>query len=231
MKVTVSLIAFATCATASAQSITTLYASDDTGVFGGGVYFDVTVAAHPLLVTSFDINTSIDAGQAFGFEVYTLAGTYSGNETNGGLWTLRSTGTGVSAFIDQPSHVTLSSSFQLDANTTNGMAIALRGSPGDAPHRYTNSKVTHNYSNGDVALSLGSASNVLFGGPVFTPRIWNGTIHYDAVPEPAPIAALALGLLAVLACGRNRRPVFPVLSITWIYRRYSEYLPDLASWS
>ena len=55
---------------ALAQSITTLFASNNSGSPGGGVYFDVTVAAAPLIITGFDVNTTLAAGSSFGFQVY-----------------------------------------------------------------------------------------------------------------------------------------------------------------
>src|SRR5690606_16840025 len=35
-----------------------------------------------------------------------------------------------------------------------------------------------NYSNADLSMALGAASNVPFTGGIFSPRIFNGTIHY-----------------------------------------------------
>ncbi len=52
--------------------------------------------------------------------------------------------------------------------------------------------------NADVTLTLGSATNVPFTGNVFSPRVWNGTVRYDVVPEPATLGLLVLGGLALL---------------------------------
>ena len=54
------------------------------------------------------------------------------------------------------------------------------------------------YSNSDLTLTIGTSSNVfLSAGTVFTPRVWNGTFTYNVVPEPGPLALLAVGGLAV----------------------------------
>ena len=190
---------------ALAQSITTLFASNNSGSPGGGVYFDVTVAAAPLIITGFDVNTTLAAGSSFGFQVYNLLGTSVGNETNPGAWTLMSAGTGVSAGLDAPSAVTLDTSFQLNGSTTYGMALSLQGGPGSASHAYTNGTGgNQNYSNADIALSLGTASNVLFTAPLFSPRVWNGTIHYSQVPEPATFVAIGAGLALLVGLRRRK---------------------------
>src|SRR5688572_19329110 len=93
-------IALLVASLASAQSITTLYATNNSGSAGGAVYFDVAVAGNSLTVTGFDVSTS--APGSFGFQVWTILGTYVGNETNQGLWTLAGTGTGTGAGLNLP---------------------------------------------------------------------------------------------------------------------------------
>ena len=86
-------------------------------------YFDVTAAANPITVTAFDINTSF-TGSFSNMQVWVLPGMTSvGNETNPGLWTQVATGSGTGAGVDLPTHVTLSSSFVLNAGTLNGIAL------------------------------------------------------------------------------------------------------------
>jgi len=183
-------------AAAAGQSITTLFGSNNSGSAGGGVYFDATVAANPLRVLSFDVNTTATAGTPFGFEVYTRPGTYVGFTGSPNGWTLMATGTGTSAGRDQPSPVTLAAPFDLAASGVTGIAVSLRGGPGNASQAYTNGTGSNqHYQNADLALDLGAASNVLFSGSAFTPRVWNGTIYYSVIPEPAALALLALGLL------------------------------------
>ncbi|MEZ4857704.1 MAG: hypothetical protein R2781_02725 [Flavobacteriaceae bacterium] len=88
-------------------------------------------------------------------EVYSLVGTYVGNEGNAGAWTLSATGSGTaSGVVDTPSNAVLDVPVTLTAGTTYGMALVL-----DATHAhyYTNGDGTNqNYSNADVATFLRS---------------------------------------------------------------------------
>ncbi len=171
------------------SQITTLFASNNNGSPGGANYFDVTVAANPITVTALDINTS--ATTAFSnVRVYVLPGMTSvGNETNMALWTQVATGSGTGAGQDVPTHVTLSNPFVLNAGTLYGIAVVA--DPAISLF-YTNGNGSNqNYSNADLSLVLGSATNVPFTAPVFSPRVWNGTIYYTGGPcggSPTPTA-------------------------------------------
>ncbi len=159
-------------------SLSTLYASGNNGSPGGAVYFDITVGPTDIEITEIDINT--DATNAFSMDVYTIEGTSVGNEANQGAWTLSSTAEGVGAGQGNPSNAVLASPITLSANTTYGMALVL-----DATHShyYTNGNGTNeNYSNDDLSLALGGATNAPFTSPVFSPRVFNGTLHYVGGP-------------------------------------------------
>ena len=123
--------------------------------------------------------------------VYVLPGMSSvGNETNMALWTQVATGSGTGAGQDLPTHVTLSNSFVLNAGTLYGIAVVA--DPAITLY-YTNGNGSNqNFSNADLSLVLGSATNVPFTAPVFSPRVWNGTIYYSTgscgSPTPTPTA-------------------------------------------
>ncbi|MCG2431814.1 HYR domain-containing protein [Aequorivita xiaoshiensis] len=157
-------------------SLTSLFASGNNGAMGGAVYFDITVGPSDLDVTEIDINTA-DPG-AFTMDVYTLVGTYVGNETNAAAWgTAVAVGSGTGAGQDAPSNAVLDNPITLSANTTYGIALVL-----DATHAhyYTNGDGSNqNFSNDDMSMSLGAASNTPFTTPIFAPRVFNGTIHYE----------------------------------------------------
>src|SRR4029077_559440 len=140
-----------------------------------------------------DTNTDF-TGSFSNFQVWVLPGmTSQGNETNMALWTQVATGSGTGAGLNNPTHVTLSNPIPLNAGTLYGIAVIA--DPAFA-HFYTNGTGSNqNYSNADLALFLGSATNVPFTAPVFSPRVWNGTIYYTGgpcggspTPTPTPTA-------------------------------------------
>ena len=191
------LLVAAVVAGASADTIETIYVGTNRGNEGGGVYFDVTVGALPIEITGYEVNSPTAPGAAIAFEVYTHAGGHAGNESSPAGWNLEATGSGTTAGSDLHSIVTLNNRFVLAANTTVGMAITLGPA---AAHRYTNGDGTNqHYANGtDIALDLGTATNIFFSGSPFSPRVWNGTIHYNVIPEPSTLALLAMGGLALI---------------------------------
>ncbi|HVS11261.1 MAG TPA: hypothetical protein VMS76_15435, partial [Planctomycetota bacterium] len=143
---------------ASAQSITTLFAHNNYGNIDGANYFDVTVT-NALTVTMLDVNCGplSFVGSQFGVDVYTAPSTAAGKQTNMSLWTLVGSGTGIVAPSDTPVPVDVSD-FPL-APGSYGIAIVFTG--GTANLGYTNGTGgNQNYSNADLALVLGSATNI-----------------------------------------------------------------------
>ncbi len=185
---TVGLIGIASVAIASpsqAASITTTFAGGNG--FSGNM-FDVTTFSNDLVVESLEINAS--TGGDF-FDVYTKSGTYVGSETNPADWTLVS-----STFLNlvspggTPTFVDVND-FILPGNSTTGLYVTFRNVSGV---NYTNGANT--YSNADLRLDLGVGKAPNFGS-TFRPRTWNGTINYEAVPEPLTI----LGTLTAVGFG------------------------------
>lgn len=170
---------------ASAQCLTTIYARNNGGSNGGAVYFDLQVINPAgITVTSLDTNTADLV--SITLDVYTVAGSYIGNETNASAWTLASSGTGFGQGNNIPTSVDVAD-FPLTMGNY-GIALVMGSSSG---HDYTNGAGT--FSNADISLSVGAASNVPFTGSPFTPRTWNGTVYYTA-PGALPCAtALSYG--------------------------------------
>jgi subtilisin-like proprotein convertase family protein len=66
----------------------------------------------------------------------------------------------------------------LSANTTYGIALVLDGSHS---HSYTNGNGSNeNFSNDDLSMQLGAASNAPFDGGAFSPRVFNGGVYYES---------------------------------------------------
>ncbi|MEZ4817110.1 MAG: HYR domain-containing protein [Flavobacteriaceae bacterium] len=166
-------------------SITTLFDSNNGGSNGGAIYYDLTVGPQDITLTDIDINT--DEPGAFTMDVFTLVGTYVGNTGNAGAWTLATSSSGTaSGTLNVPSNAVLDTPLVLTANTTYGIALVLDASHG---HSYSGtgsdpSPGNTNYSNADLALELGAATNAPFDGSPFSPRVFNGTLNY-LVGEPS----------------------------------------------
>ncbi|AFL81453.1 HYR domain-containing protein [Aequorivita sublithincola DSM 14238] len=157
------------------DSLTTLFASGNGGSANWTVMYDVSVGPNDIEITDLDVNT--DATTAFTLDLYTLVGTYVGNETNAGAWGAAVTsGSGTGAGIDNPSNAVLATPVTLSANTTYGIAVIM-----NVPVKYTNGTGCPGnqcYDNADLSINLGTSVAGVFTGSVFPNRVWNGTINY-----------------------------------------------------
>lgn len=195
--------------------MTTLFSTNNRGNTGGAVYFDLSVGANPITITGFDTNTEINDTATSGFEVYTRLGTAQGFETSSTGWTLASNGTITPLGVNNSSPVTLDNNITLEANTFYGIALKM---PSTVIHNYTNGTCSTSYTfegncgyqNADLTLLFGSATNNAFNSPVFSPRVWNGTIFYDVssnsttTPEPSLLFGLiGFGALGLVAKAKN----------------------------
>ena len=200
-------------ALATSGSLTTLFASNNGGAATGGIYFDLAaVGTDNVTVTSWD--TNLNSTFTGDVSVWYRPGTFSGFETSSAGWTLVGTATGVvSAGNNQPTPLNVGT-LVIPAGTTYGIAITLSPTGGSSGHEYTNGTGSNQvYNDGVLQLTAGSANNTAFSSSIFTPRVWNGTIHYNVanavvVPTPAVdklgLAALFM-LLAGIAIGILRR--------------------------
>jgi hypothetical protein len=205
-------IGFSPLQQARADSLTTLFAANNShNPQGGIVYFDLNVlASGGLTVNSLDVNTDYDnstntAGSNFSLEIYTRTGTYSGFTGSSAGWTLVSTGSGIIGNIDVPVAVDVTD-FSLGSGVT-GVGVRYVG----AQAVYTNG--TGNYSNASVALTAGASQTTPFSGNLIGARIFNGTINYTlnaantAAPEPGSLALLlpVMGTVGVVIRKHRKR--------------------------
>jgi len=119
-------------------------------------------------------------------EVFAIVGgTYVGNEGDASAWTSIGTSSGTGLGAGTPSPTTLGAAVTLTANTTYAMALVMDA---NASHAYTNGDGSNEaFSNADLSIALGAASNEAFTAPTFAPRVWNGTLNYTGgAPSGSP---------------------------------------------
>ncbi|MCH6259461.1 hypothetical protein MLD52_23095, partial [Puniceicoccaceae bacterium K14] len=183
----------ALASTASAGLLTTTFSSNN-GYAGN--MFDVTTFGNDLNITGLGVNTDANIGSNVTFSLYTKIGSYSGSETNASDWTLIDTKTFASAGEDNESFFDVSD-FVLSSNTTYGFYVDL-----SSYNRNTNRLVYTNgsntYSNADLQIDTGIGRGTGFSSSIFSPRTWNGSIHYEvasntsATKVPDTTSTLAL---------------------------------------
>jgi hypothetical protein len=176
---------FATmCASVPAQSpLATLTGGTNQGNIGGAVYFDLTVTS-TVFVTRIDFlcGSSTFAGTGL-IDVHLGPPTYVGNTNNPAAWTLAgsataavapgtvASGTLVTPLVLGPGSfgVALVSNGH-NFGYTNGVACTNTTTPGACSNS--------TFSTAELTLRAGAAQNQFLSGSAFTPRVFNGAIHY-----------------------------------------------------
>ncbi|MHC4922090.1 MAG: hypothetical protein ACYTKC_21190 [Planctomycetota bacterium] len=175
-------------ALAGAQgSLTTTFVSNNgRSVSGAGNMFDIQVKnTKGVKITSFDINSMATANTSITVDVYITPTTYVGNDTKANLWVKVATGTGPAKGRNTPTPINVSDFFLAPGKYGMYLVYSNPQSKTSGP-AYTNGTATNNkYSNADLVLTLGIARGAPWGGTLFNPRIWNGTIYYAANDKAA----------------------------------------------
>jgi len=170
----------------------------------GGIFMDLTTNANGISVFRFDTIFANAAGGAVQVQVWTRPGTYVGFQGSNAGWTLHETANAISAGSTAMAAVNLTSNILIGGSSTT--AVYLHSITTGAGIRYFGTGTTSNTTFTNADLTLVSAHSrtgaVAFAGSLFTPRALSGNVHYEVVPEPATMAALGIGALALV---RRRR--------------------------
>ncbi len=188
---------------ASAGVITTTFSSNNG--FAGNM-FDTTIASNSLTVTGLDVNLE-SVGTTAEISVWTRLGGYMGVETDASAWTLQGVHSVTSAGEDTATFVDVSD-FTLQASSLYGFYVLVSDYTSGQGMKYTNGSNT--YTNADLSLTAGiGRGDGAFTGSIFSPRTWNGSIHYNqataSVPEPTMLGLLSIALIGLGLKRRRQR--------------------------
>jgi PKD repeat protein len=170
----------------SPASLTTTLVAGNSGASNYTVYFDANVTnPQGINLCGLTVVSTTIAGTAFTLDVYVTPGTYVGVDTTAAAWRLVGSAAGTTNAPNTPSLAQMASPVYLTSGS-HGIAIRYRG----VTPAYTNGNGSNqSYSNADLALTLGAARNTTsapFTGATFlSPRVWNGTLHYDTATGAA----------------------------------------------
>jgi subtilisin-like proprotein convertase family protein len=141
-----------------------------------GNMFDLD-AINDVVILSFDGNQLGSGGPPFTFEIYWKPGTHQGFETNAGAWTMIGQATGV-PMNPQGTATPIPIPVNVPINAGNRAAFYVTATTGFNV-AYTNGTVLGNQyaSDANIIFYEGVGMSYPFG-TVFTPRIFNGIIHY-----------------------------------------------------
>ena len=183
-------IAIALTGQVNAALITTTFAG---GNGQSGNMFDVDILGQDLIFTGFDLN--LDSG-TWDLEVYTRLGGYSGFQNSSVGWDLIHNSTLVSAGDGNASFLDISDTL-FNSNSTYGLYITVTNGSG---MNYTNgnSEGSVYVSDSFLQIKQGLGKSYAFSSS-FSPRVWNGTIHYTTtdVSGPSVFGLLIVSLIGV----------------------------------
>jgi hypothetical protein len=166
----------------SAQSpLTTVYAGGASLTSGATFYVDLVLNA-PITFTQIDVNTNTAVNTAGSLDVRWTNGTYVGNVTNAGAWTLGGSGPVVSAGANLPSPCTITP-FTLPPGNY-GFAVTFNGIGPNYPTgngtAIPGSGTNQTYSTNEITMLCGASSTGAPGVAICCePRVFSGALHYS----------------------------------------------------
>ena len=138
-----------------------------------GNMFDI-VAVNPVTVTSFEGNLAAGTGNV---HIYYKTGTYAGSETNSAAWTFIGTTSVTSTGTDIPTNIPLAINISIPAGQTYAFYVHA-----DNGNRYTNGNSSGSVYASDANIQILEGcgkGNPLFTGGTYSPRVFNGIVHYS----------------------------------------------------
>lgn len=192
MRMLVTLAAAVLATSVVAQSpLTTSFAGGNSGNVGGGIYFNLTVSnAGSLTITQIDFNTTTAVGTPGTLAVFMGPQSWVGNNTQPALWTSVASGPVVTAATGTPTTCLLGGGGFTLGPGQYGIALVSQG----FNWAYTNGggavPSTISTANGRLTFNGGGAQNIALDplAPTFSPRLFNGSIHYTDPGVGTPIA-------------------------------------------
>ncbi len=181
----------ASASSAQALSLTSTFAGGNG--FAGNM-FDVRTFDKGLKITGLDLHFRTQ-GEAK-IDIYTRSGSFVGFETKASGWTKVASGIGLSQGSGVSSLLDISD-FSLAANSVTGFYVVRTNyNARNDDLLYTNGN--NIFANGDLQLEAGVGCSDTMFDCTFSPRTWNGTIHYEydakAVPTPAAVLPVIMGM-------------------------------------
>ena len=172
-------------ATPTPQNLETTY------VGGSGIrspMFDVNVLSD-ITIDTFDVN--LDDGAIMDIEVWAKTGTHVGFEEDPGAWTLLGTAFGVLSVGDGlPTPLNLDLNYSVAAGETHAFYIASEDKSAGAGFNYTVGTAVGNVFSSDTNLEvLEGVSSIYPFGTTFSPRVFNGTVHYTTAGGGTPVSS------------------------------------------
>ena len=182
-----------------AQSLTTTFVSNNGQ---SGNMFDLVGLGD---VTVNDLDVNLDSG-SWSVEVYVTSsgGSFTGNETDPSAWTLLATASVSSAGLNNVTNLGLSLGHSVSAGQTQGFYVTVNSGAG---MNYTNgtSQGAVYASDANMQILEGVGKSYPFGA-TFTPRVWNGTIHYTTGPPVGQLVATTTGVGDLVLSGPSDPP-------------------------
>ena len=164
--------------------------SDNTGQAGNMI--DVTALTGNITIDSFDINLNNSAT----IEIYYKAGSYIGYETNASAWTLLGSTQVYSIGSGFPSPCPIGG-----LTIPYGEMYALYITTTGGSINYTTLSSPPYHADGNLLIDNSCGKSYPFGS-TFTPRDWNGTIHYRSSNDcPSPLVPVTVHTMYAIIDG------------------------------